>query len=192
MPRAANPPSTARIERFRSRLRASRDGLNDAIAGLDEEGFRTRPAPDEWSVAEALAHLLDQEQLLNDRIALALERSGGELMPRAEEAHGEGAALGRRAPVPQLVHGLLAERRRSELLLDRMGAADLDRHVYHPTRREKISVESMLDKLVEHGEEHVAQVRELRARLPARPTGRAGDPASLPAQAMVQVEGGDS
>lgn len=135
----------------------------DAIAGLDEEGFRARPEAGAWTAAEVLAHLLDWERLLNGRIELALEESEAELLPTTDEEHDRQAAAGRSAPVPQILHGLLASRRQTEILLDGMGPEHLERCLYHPTRRVRVSVGDMLAKLATHEAEHAAQVRALRA-----------------------------
>ena len=120
----------------------------------------------QWSIAEVLAHLLQQERLRAERIATALRQDGVVVVPSGAEARREGARAGRVAPVPQLIHGLLASRRQIEKLLDEAEAvrSGLDRAVVHPVRGRE-TVASMLRKqVIEHEQEHVAQIEKLKAR----------------------------
>lgn len=166
MPQPSNPQPTGEVTELSNRLARSRDRLFEAISGLDDAGFRASVKTGEWSVAETLAHLLDWEELLNSRIALALERDGATLSPTTDAEHDEKAALGRSAPVPQLTHGLQASRRRSEQLLAAMQADDLERGLMHPVRGERVSVRAMVEKLVVHEEEHTAYIQRLRSMAP--------------------------
>lgn len=171
MQRPSNRQSHATLAHLSSRLAESRRLLLEAISGFDEEDFRGRPEPNQWSAAETLAHLLDWEELLNSRIALALEKDGADLIPTTDEEHDAKAGLGLRAPVPQLIHGLQASRRRNGKLLGAMKPGDLDRCLMHPVRREMVPVAAMVEKLIVHEEEHAAHIAVLhslaRARTPS-------------------------
>ena len=46
--------------------------LNALLAGLDEAGARTRPAPDEWAPVEIICHLRDAEEMFGQRFATIL------------------------------------------------------------------------------------------------------------------------
>jgi hypothetical protein len=119
-----------------ARLEGSRMQLMDAIAGLDEPGFRARTSPGERTVAEILAHLLLSERATVDAT----------ITPSAVDPNASGRAAQRMA-VPQIVHGLLAQRRDTVHALDtgRLDAA-------------------ALDDIVRHELEHAAQIREQRSR----------------------------
>jgi hypothetical protein len=127
------------VEALKADLASGRERLLQSIAGVSEEQFKKRPPAagtdgPNWCIAEVLAHLLQQERLRADRIALALDQDGVTIVPSADEVHYEAARAGRGAPVPQLIHGLLASRRELERLLDRTAAleAGLERATIHP------------------------------------------------------------
>lgn len=54
--------ASAYREALIDRIRTATDDLGWAIAPLDEDAARYRPARDEWSIHEQLAHLVDMEQ----------------------------------------------------------------------------------------------------------------------------------
>ena len=103
-------------------MAASRERLLEAIRGVTEEQFKRRPAEGGWCIAEVLAHQLASEKLRAERVRLALRQDGIEITPSDPEAHEAQARAGRIAPVPQLIHGLLAARREIEGLLTRSRA----------------------------------------------------------------------
>ena len=109
-------------ENLRRELASGRERLLAAIAGVSEEQFKRRPAivghERPWSIAEVLAHLLQQERLRGERIARAIADDGAMIEPSSQEEYDRGALAGRMSPVPQLIHGLLASRRELERLLD--------------------------------------------------------------------------
>ncbi len=133
----ATPPSSAQLV---ARLKASREALMDAIAGLDEEGFRSRPDASASSVAEILAHLYVVEQTAS---------SG----PHVNHADAD-ARLAQRMPVPQILHGLLAGRRDTLRLIDQQS-------------RNNTNLAAAFEGLAAHEEEHAQQIRALRGSLPA-------------------------
>ncbi len=153
-------------EDLRRALEEARGRLLAAISGVTEEQFKRRPPGETWSIAEVLSHLLQTERLWCGRARLALERDSASIEPSAPEAHEEGARAGRSAPVPQLIHGLLATRRDAEMLIDRaagMTENGLHRSAWHPRLGQDLTVEWMIaEKLVAHEEEHAAQIEALR------------------------------
>ncbi len=161
---------------LRESLTASRQRLLHAISGVGEEQFKRRPATDDgaepgWCIAEVLAHLLATEHLRAGRIAAALEQDGAEIEPSDPEAQQREARAGRHAPVPQLIHGLLAVRREIELLLQRAANSEngLQRAVVHP-RLGRQAVESMISEgIVAHETEHAIQIEALREQVGAPP-----------------------
>ena len=158
-------PSTADL---RQELEASRTILMDAIAGLDEESFRARPAPSEWTAAEVLAHLLHIEGVQAERVHAALTQVDFIATVITEEQCHEQAKLAQRMPVPQILHGLLARRRDTLRLLEGLSQQQLARSFQHPERGE-LMVGDVFQRIAKHEEEHAAQIRALR------------DPAAAPA-----------
>ena len=166
----------AEVEAIKEQLAGTRRRLLRAIEGVTEEQFRRRPdvTPSDaspWCIAEVLAHLLAYERIEAERIALALERDGAEIVPSPPEWHDETARAGRRVPVPQIIHGLLASRRAIEQLLERAAGTEgsLDRAVTHP-RRDRDTIRWMArEKLIDHEAEHAAQIEALRPAVGAPP-----------------------
>jgi len=157
-------------EELKQGLEAARQRLLRALAGVTEEQFKRRPpvaSGDEepWSIAEVLSHLLASERLWCARIALALDKDGSAVTPSPPEAHAAGARAGRSVPVPQIIHGLLASRREADLLIDRAATMEggLARAVWHSRLEARLTIEWMLqEKVIDHEQEHGAQIESLR------------------------------
>ena len=152
---------TARPEDLRERLERSRKSLMEAVAGLDEEGFRARPAPSEWTAAEVLAHLLHIEGVHMARGQTASTEDGFVATPVTDEECREQARLAQRMPVPQILHGLLAQRRDTLRLLERLSEQQLTRAFFHPERGQ-LTIAQIFERAAAHEEEHAAQIRALR------------------------------
>ena len=157
---------------LKAQLQATRARLLATIAGVTEEQFKKRPAatdadPEPWCIAEVLAHLLACERVEAERIGLALQQDGAAVTPRAPEWHATTARAGRQAPVPQLIHGLLASRREIELLAGQAGSIEdgLARAVVHPQRGRDTVAWMIEAKVIEHEAEHVAQIEAIKAAL---------------------------
>jgi hypothetical protein len=152
-------------------LRAGRERLLAVVAGVGEEQFKRRPtlplspstergqaegSAGDWSIAEVLAHLLAAEQRRCVRIEAMLR--GEELAPirLTEDERNAEARQGRTAPVPQVIHGLLAARRRLERALSEADAG--------PTEDVARLVR---DQVIAHEDEHRAQIEAVKQVLGA-------------------------
>jgi hypothetical protein len=163
---------TAEIQSLREALAETRRRLLAAISGVGEADFKKRPPAGEgegpnWCIAEVLAHLLQQERLRAERMRSALDRPGEAITPSSDEADYEAARAGRAAPVPQIIHGLLASRREVELLLERAAGAPggLDSTVLHPRLGPQTVRWLLREKIIAHEAEHVDQVEAIKRRL---------------------------
>jgi hypothetical protein len=155
---------------LKARLQMTRKQLLATIAGVTEEQFKKRPPasdadPEPWCIAEVLAHLLASERVEAERISLAIEHDRTAITPRAADWHATTARAGRLAPVPQLIHGLLASRREIEQLIDRALSLEngLMRAVTHPERGRDTVLWMVEAKVIEHEAEHVAQIEAIKA-----------------------------
>lgn len=161
------------VEELHEALTSVRARLFETIAGVSEEQFKKRPpAPDDasgpnWCIAEVLAHLLQQERLRTERIALALRDDGAVITSSPEEEHFEAARAGRGLPVPQLIHGLLASRREVQRQLDHAARLDgaLQRTNTHPRLGPQTVAWILQEKVIEHEAEHVAQIEAIKQAL---------------------------
>jgi len=99
------------VEALKDELRAGRERLLAAIAGVSEEQFKRRPTSPPnplsasregeqgWSIAEVLAHLLDLERMWTRRIAMALAAPEATVQPSDDAAHQAAAQAGRAAAI---------------------------------------------------------------------------------------------
>jgi hypothetical protein len=157
------------IDELKTLLTATRKRLMRAVSGVSEQQFKRRPEPsaedaEPWCIAELLAHILDFEQLWTGRIAQALVAPESRVTPSDDEQHEAARRAGRGAPVPQLIHGLLATHRELDKLVGRAEAeGGLEHTVLHPTRG-RLTVAWMIEVYgIEHLAEHTATIEELRA-----------------------------
>jgi uncharacterized damage-inducible protein DinB len=81
--------SAPRTEALKALLARFADGgplLVQAVAGLSDEQARTPSAPGAWSIAELVAHLLDSDLVLSDRMKRIIAEPEPTLVPFDEEA----------------------------------------------------------------------------------------------------------
>ncbi len=162
-------------EQLGNGLASGRTSLLDAIAGVTEEQFKRRPEPSPpepspqdhqtgWSIAEILAHLLASERLRAERIRLALEEDGRLITPSDPDAHSQQARSGRSAPVPQLIHGMVAVRREVEGLLAQASSIEggLERTITHPVHGSQSVAWMLAEKIIAHEAEHLMQIEALK------------------------------
>jgi len=149
-----------------ARLGQSRRSLMDAIAGLDEEGFRDRHRSGEWTAAEVLAHLFSTERIFIDRARKAIEHEGYRATPVSNDVREEHLGMAKRMPVPQIIHGLLAQRRETLAFVGSVSEGDLGSTLSHPARGEQTAL-WQIEHVIEHEQEHAEQLRTVRAAAPA-------------------------
>lgn len=156
---------------IQQRLSQGRERLLATISGVTEEQFKRRPPDGGWCIAEVLAHQLASEKLWAERVALAVQQDGIAIAPADIEALDAQVRAGRTAPVPQLIHGLLATRRGIETLLGRTDSLEggIGRSVTHPERG-PMTIEFILGEMVAaHEAEHVDQIEALKLVVGASP-----------------------
>jgi hypothetical protein len=166
---AAGGPHEGPSRALLAELRAGREQLLAVVAGVSEEQFKRRPSVEaaatagDWSIAEVLAHLLACEQRQCDRLDALLR---GEDAPdpglSAEESAAE-ARQGRAVPVPQIIHGLLAARRRLERAL---GAGD-DTPAEPAGDLPSTAVDLVRADVIGHEAEHRQQIEAVKQALGA-------------------------
>lgn len=133
---------------LRSHLDASRQALLDAIAGLDEEGFRARERA-EPAIGDLLTDLLAGE---DDTLRRAVRGEGGAAAPRNHTG---------RMAAPQIIHGLLAQRRDTLRALQRLSAEELARPA-DQTADGSGTVASFFQRIAAREETCAARIRTLR------------------------------
>jgi len=152
------------VAQLRSELEASREAIFAPLRGLNEEQFRHVAAPDGWAIATHLAHLLRCERLAVERITRAL-RETEPAVPPSGTTNDEDAALAQHLAVPQMIHGMQAERRALDLALAGADERALEHAIVHG-RLGRVTVREMAAKVAAHEAEHAAAVRRLAAEAP--------------------------
>jgi hypothetical protein len=141
------------------RLAGVPNRLGQAVAGWEEEALRAPWSPGEWSAVEALAHLRAADDIVSPRFAMILVRDRPPLPAFDERRWAEAAGYGRMG-----FHAALTgfAMRRAELvaMLRRVAPDDWARVGVHEVAGE-VSLLALLRGLVEHEEEHCAQVERL-------------------------------
>jgi len=152
------------IAELTAQLKSSRKQLFEAIQGFTEEEFHARPDEESWCASEVLMHLLASDQRMRDCIRGALGQPGDAPSALSETERRAEAEVGRQAPVPQLVHGLLASRRETSMLIESLRPEELSRPASHPDLG-AVSVGRVLQRIAEHEREHTEQIESIKRRL---------------------------
>ena len=152
------------VAQLRSDLQASRERIFAPLRDLTEEQFRHVAAPGAWSIATHLAHLLRSERLAVERLTRAL-REEEPAVASSGITNDDDDALSRRLAVPQIIHGMQAERRALERILDGAGGATLDRAIVHE-RDGRVTVRALIAKVARHEDEHADDVARLASSAP--------------------------
>jgi len=136
--------------------------LEALLAGLDEAGARTRPAPDEWSPVEILCHLRDEEsEDFGARLRVIVD-SSGEFAPIDPERWAVERRY-REASFPDVLEALRVRRQASLDLLASVAPATLKgSRPFKPLGR--LSGLDILAAWVAHDRIHLAQLAGTLAR----------------------------
>jgi rubrerythrin len=132
------------------------------VEGLSEEQLSQKPAANEWSMREHVAHFYDAQEMLDTRLELMLNQDDPELVALAiyEDA---GIEQGR----PDTTAGLLSEflnlRAKSIALLESLPLKDLWRTGRH-TEFGRITVLRQVAYLAYHEQTHLPEIEALRER----------------------------
>jgi hypothetical protein len=139
-----------------------------AITGLDDTAFRARIKSDAWTSAELLAHLFSTERIFIERARTIVRRPGHTVVPVSAEVRDEHLGMAKRMPVPQIIHGLLAQRRDTLEFVRTHTDEQLARTLHHPIRGEQTAL-WQIEHVIEHELEHAQEIAS-RPREPAEAT----------------------
>jgi hypothetical protein len=161
---AAPPPETVLTTARRELARLSRV-LDALLTDLDAAGWRSRPAPEEWSPVEIVCHLRDEEtEDFGARVRVIVE-GGTRFAPI--DPQGWAAERRYRDQPPQDALAALGTRRAASLaFLARVEPARLARALAHP-RLGTLSGLDLVAAWVTHDRLHLAQLAATLARLGA-------------------------
>ena len=145
------------------RFAAGTTALRGAIEGADAGAIAARAAGEEWTVRDVLNHLADAELVRAVRVRTLLADPGSTLAPWDEVAWSRRLQYLWRTPELAL----------AQFDVTRAGLVELLRHCDAAAWQragisasgEPVSVARLVERGVEHVEEHAAQIAAIRAKL---------------------------
>lgn len=176
---AIEPLTTDERQQLAAHLKASKQHLRDAVAGLSTEQWAYKPAEDRWSVAECAEHLAAVEGMIVGLVVGALETPASpEVLAKAvgREAEvvafmkdrsqtfdaPEGVAPAERWSSPAEMMAAFEEGRSRALALAN-GSNDLRAHAAEHPAFGNIDLTAWLYLLSSHTDRHVEQIAEIKA-----------------------------
>ncbi len=156
-----------RVRELLSRLSAVPPRISGAVAGWTETQLRAKPAISEWSAAEVFAHLRASDDILAHRVHAILVRDNPPLPAFDERRWAEVA--GYAAADFRTSFEAFALRRAELVKMLHRAALDNWQRVGAHAERGSISVLDVVTWVVEHEDEHCAQLEAL-SRKTKRPS----------------------
>jgi rubrerythrin len=130
------------------------------VEGLKEDQLAQKPAADEWSIREHVAHFYDAQEMLDTRLALMLDQDDPELVAMAIYENA-GEDEGRPDTTAGLLSKFLNLRARSIDLLKSLPLKDLWRTGQH-TEFGRITILRQVAYLAYHEQTHLPEIEALR------------------------------
>jgi uncharacterized damage-inducible protein DinB len=134
-----------------------------AVTGLTAEQERARPGPGTWSVAEVVAHLVDSDLVLADRMKRVIAEVNPPLIAFDESAWAA-RLFYQEIEVIESVNLLTANRRALAAILRRLPDAEFARHGTH-SEAGKVTLADLLAKAVNHVDHHLRFLYAKRSQL---------------------------
>jgi DinB family protein len=153
-------------DRLLSVFEAAPRRIGLALEGLDGAALSARPIPEKWSIQEIVCHVADSETVAALRFRLALSQPGSTLPGYDQDRFAAG--IGYAKFDPPLVRDTfeLFSRLRSvsSRLLRRLDPIEWDCCGIHRDWG-ALSIRQLLELYADHGERHLEQILERRAKL---------------------------
>ncbi|MBI2887232.1 MAG: DinB family protein [Chloroflexi bacterium] len=142
-------------------LERSRRELYEACLGMSDLELRTRPAQDEWTVVEVLAHLPDVDRHYLQEALTMLAEDQHLFRHFDDEAwkvtHADVLSL----PLSQIFGHLRVSHDEITRAVELLSSQDLERAGIHP-RRGRYTVRDVFLRLPDHDLNHAHQIRAIR------------------------------
>ncbi len=143
-----------------ARLRRTPERLADAVRGLPPEALTRKPAG-KWSIQENVGHLLDLEELWDQRLD-DYDEGVADLHPADLENRKTHEARHNDCPISEILAEFEAVRGRIVDRLARMTPVELARTALHPRLRQPMSVVDLCFFVAEHDDHHLRAIGELK------------------------------
>ena len=144
-------------------LRSAHQTVMDAVDGITEEEARQVPAPDEWTVAQLLAHIAEIEYFWMEKAVLITNEYDPNITRSDVENDRRATAVADHAddPLEDLIQSLATANDSAIATTGEIAPKDLAT-LGHRGENNPITVEGVIHFLASHVEEHAGQIRESR------------------------------
>ncbi|MCI0903081.1 MAG: DinB family protein [Chloroflexi bacterium] len=151
------------IPALQQMLRSAHQVVMDSIDGIAEPEIRQVPAPDEWTVAQLLAHIAEIEYFWMEKAVLITKETDPNITRSDVENDRRTAAIVDHAgdSLSDLIQGLTAANESAIATTGEIPPGDLAT-LGHRGENNPITVEGVVHFLASHMEEHASQIRECR------------------------------
>lgn len=138
--------------------------LTQAIEGLSNEALKWKAAPNQWSVTEVLAHLVDHSIIVSFRIREVLSGSEARLpaFRQDEWVAGQRANEGSTADILHTFKALLLY---NSLLFQRLSQEDWEKTGIN-AKDEVVSLSAIIQSFISHIQNHLAQIERIKQSVP--------------------------
>ncbi len=154
--------ATSEIQKLQGGLRAARDEVLSAIDGITEQEAHEIPAPDEWSVAQLLAHIAEIQVFWVGKAALITKEGDPQISRTAVESDRRIAAVTDpgQDSLEDLKREMLAACEEAAAMVGRINPQDLTR----PGHREDnpMTAGGVIGYVAVHVRDHANQITEAR------------------------------
>ena len=154
---------SGQISALQEMLRAAHQVVMKSIDGITEPEIRQVPAPDEWTVAQLLAHIAEIQDFWMEKAVLITKEDDPNITRSDVENDRRSAAVVGHAgdSLEDLVSGLAAANVSAIAITGDIPPADLS-ILGHRGENNPVTVEGVVHYLATHVEEHAAQIVESR------------------------------
>ena len=135
--------------------------LAAAVSGLSSKILGYKPSSEKWCILEIIGHLADVELVYGHRLRQMLAENKSTIAPMNQEDWARNLGYMEAAPA-ELVAQYGLNRHHNLRLLRRIGLDDLKKSAYHPERKADMTVEELVQRLVRHDANHLAQIEALK------------------------------
>ncbi|MBF6600248.1 MAG: DinB family protein [Dehalococcoidia bacterium] len=141
-------------------LRELPDRLRAELRGVSEDVASHRPAPDAWCIREIVGHLADAAAEYHKRLYMMSTQTDPVLPAYDQDAYARDHGYMKR-PLREMLDELAAHRAKTVFLLTTLVNWNWARTGQH-VERGRTSIRQMVEHMVQHEGEHLADIRALR------------------------------
>ena len=152
------------IQALQQLLRSAHQDVMEAIDGIVELEIRQVPVPDEWTVAQLMAHIAEIQYFWMEKAVLITQEDDPNIITQRDVENDRRAAAVEdhaRDSLDELIRGLAAANDSAFGATGRIATGDLG-ILGHRGENNPIAVEGVIRYLASHVEEHADQITESR------------------------------